>query len=852
MKTKILIAHASGEEEIAEKLAVPLRDAGYDVAHKGTVLVGDSVVAEASKLLSIGTPVVLCATVRAMGTKWARQLANAARHNTRLFVVQMEQEAAVEAIGDSEIIALHWQDGNKAISDLLKSLRTYYPVEADEDKSDLTLSQFDFAGLAMSLPICDEELQFRTIENNSNSDTRMLPIPLMGSFIIAPDAFVELQRQINDHLSRVHLYLKKQHARCWAEVESWTRTKSFSGNESDKARRYRSVFAKLCREEPQPSYNVVLVGPTGNGKTTLLNQLRNLYGCEFLDLETLSYLNAADLSSHHFDVPTYKKRFYGGDRRIIFIDAFDKILIAPTRHHLLEAAQIIQNVTRNYDAVICSYRSQISRSTSERIFSKYSVLQLGEIDARVLDAYLSSSPERQAYHSVLKSNEKLLALSRNPLLLRLLEELHQSGLDIQEITYRIEVFEILVNNWLDRDRGPTLLYREAALSLLERLAGKILESGNGQFRHEDIVQIIAEKYPKADHQYLEKVDFEIRNCTFLSLRQDDNFSFIHPMFYEYCCCRTLIGTFNKLEAGSILAIRLTEDIIDMFVEHIKISEKIEIAVLFFEELWGKQHAAHVYNLLFILPKLGRSPNSLSEREFDQIDFGLFEISFSEREINNSVFKNCDFSDVTLERVKFKNCRFVGCKFSKPRHFEALFGACEFRNADIELDDNSKPIFSYYSFIGSTISAEIKSKLKIHGGVLNNTSLKYARERKYSFVMRTANNMIDCAVLEAVIFDENTDVFSIRNCSIDEISLLSAGSLKAKSRPHFSRMALNAIAKTGSGYFRPIYSPYATKQALRGEEFSLLPPMSKTARKKMNRERHKLEQRLARESRQRQH
>ena len=47
MKTKVLIAHAKGEEELAEQLAVPIRAAGYEVAHEGTVLVGESVVAEA-------------------------------------------------------------------------------------------------------------------------------------------------------------------------------------------------------------------------------------------------------------------------------------------------------------------------------------------------------------------------------------------------------------------------------------------------------------------------------------------------------------------------------------------------------------------------------------------------------------------------------------------------------------------------------------------------------------------------------------------------------------------------------------------------------------------------------------
>ena len=121
MKIKVLIAHASGEEDAAEKLAAPIREAGYEVAHKGTVTVGDSVIAEVSKLLDGGAPVVLCGTIRAMGTKWAKQVANAARNRTRLFIVQMEQDADVETLNYGETIALYWQDPERALSDLLKA-----------------------------------------------------------------------------------------------------------------------------------------------------------------------------------------------------------------------------------------------------------------------------------------------------------------------------------------------------------------------------------------------------------------------------------------------------------------------------------------------------------------------------------------------------------------------------------------------------------------------------------------------------------------------------------------------------------------------------------------------------------
>lgn len=133
MSAKVLIAHAKGEDELAEKLAGPIRQAGYEVAHEGTILVGESVVAEASKLLAEGAPVVLCGTVRAMGTKWAKQVARAVRQNpgVRLFVVQMEEEADVETVSFDESVAQYWQDTAKAERDLVAALHRHYPPDAD-------------------------------------------------------------------------------------------------------------------------------------------------------------------------------------------------------------------------------------------------------------------------------------------------------------------------------------------------------------------------------------------------------------------------------------------------------------------------------------------------------------------------------------------------------------------------------------------------------------------------------------------------------------------------------------------------------------------------------------------------
>src|SRR5437016_3294716 len=139
MPVEVLIAHADGEEDLAEKLAEPMRAAGYLVAHRGTVLVGESVTEEASKILTTGAPVVLCGTVQALGTGWAHRLVSVARqtNGVRVFAVQMEKAAYLEQLSLDGAVARYWQDPRQAERDLLNALRKYYPPHLSQQSATL-------------------------------------------------------------------------------------------------------------------------------------------------------------------------------------------------------------------------------------------------------------------------------------------------------------------------------------------------------------------------------------------------------------------------------------------------------------------------------------------------------------------------------------------------------------------------------------------------------------------------------------------------------------------------------------------------------------------------------------------
>jgi len=105
MERKVIIAHAKGEVNEAERLEAALRAQGYDVFHRGTLYPGDSYEGEFSVNLSHEYPVVFCGTCKAAGSNWATAILYSAKSfGTRVFPVRLDKEAKLDYLFKDEVI----------------------------------------------------------------------------------------------------------------------------------------------------------------------------------------------------------------------------------------------------------------------------------------------------------------------------------------------------------------------------------------------------------------------------------------------------------------------------------------------------------------------------------------------------------------------------------------------------------------------------------------------------------------------------------------------------------------------------------------------------------------------------
>ncbi|WP_405726746.1 HEAT repeat domain-containing protein [Streptomyces sp. NBC_00028] len=262
---QILLAHADGDEAVAAEVAKPLEDAGYEVVHHGSLFVGDSLVQKASQAIAQGSPVVLCGTVRAIGTGWANFLVNAARRHqeARILALQMEENAYLDFLTLDGRIARYWQDPARAVTELLAALSEYYPTrkpagaeqrldQLEQRYRELALETCDIVDLA-NFPIGDRELITRDLL------LRSLYVSLRVTVDIPPGTDThDLDRKLQDLEAR-----RKEQGEAQDE--------DLDEEEQETGSRF-SVGERLDQ-----SKHLVVLGDPGAGKSTMLRWIATAY-----------------------------------------------------------------------------------------------------------------------------------------------------------------------------------------------------------------------------------------------------------------------------------------------------------------------------------------------------------------------------------------------------------------------------------------------------------------------------------------------------------------------------------------------------------------------------------------------
>jgi len=129
MKRTVYVVSDQRDRDCVLKVVAPLKDADFDVVHNEAVGVGDSLIGTATRHLSGGAPVVLCATRYAVAFKWARKIVEAAHaiDDSKVFVVEMVPGLDLERFSLGTVHARHYED--PSLESLIAALDAHFPKE---------------------------------------------------------------------------------------------------------------------------------------------------------------------------------------------------------------------------------------------------------------------------------------------------------------------------------------------------------------------------------------------------------------------------------------------------------------------------------------------------------------------------------------------------------------------------------------------------------------------------------------------------------------------------------------------------------------------------------------------------
>ncbi|MBE5316717.1 MAG: NACHT domain-containing protein [Xanthomonadales bacterium] len=515
----MLIVHAEGEESWAELLAEPIRKAGYEPIHYGTILVGDSFTEEASNLLAANGPLVLCGTIKAAGTGLPYRLLNAARsQRSKIFIfpVRMEANAHLEVLALGARISEYHSNPAQGVSDLLTALLARCPLDADTREMQrafdlesryraLTLCACDIVDLA-NLPEDDRHLASRELE------LRRLYVALR----------LRLEGRIDDEVGeQTLLALEAQRRAGWGAPRERQEAET----------KLVSVGERLAAAK-----RLVVLGDPGAGKSTLLRWIATAYllrlqadgdwqalpdiaslpandwlpiliRCRDLPPETVTLdsmlqhtLRKSELTEDQCDA--LKQLLRGKLERgeaLLLIDGLDEVTDPSARIRLAEQIELIHRA-HPLAPVVATSRIVGYREMGHRIRAGFEHLTVADLSHEDKDDFarrwcaLTEQPDRQQAAAAelindIHSSDRIERLTGNPMLLttmalikRKIGRLPQRRVDLYE-----KAVEVLLN-W--RSAVDTALDDREALPQLEYIAHAMCAEGIQQLREDQALDLL--------------------------------------------------------------------------------------------------------------------------------------------------------------------------------------------------------------------------------------------------------------------------------------------------------------------------------------------------------------------------
>jgi len=480
-------------------------------------------------------------------------------------------------------------------------------------------------------------------------------------------------------------------------------------SEEDITHYSRKIIDKSLYKGKNIKLKYLILGDTGAGKTTLSKSLYSKLQSKkkifliYLNLSQYFEGSILDLQdSFNSENKSLRELINNKKNIVLIIDSLDKMIPGAIYSEKISKFREIMTISSTCLVTCLFVRTHFFKDIFEENILGFNKLYLMPLSKKtILDFLKKQENLEDIFIEKLANDKKRLLFFNRPLLLNMMIETDPIKFDL--LLNTDDIIETYINQWLVRDQLYSKISFDKKKLLLSMIAIETFQNQGKNIYYSELNRIIKIRECEINEDELESFNSDLRTCSFLRRNKNDQYEFMHDIFYEHFIANYTIERMIKKDFELLSIYPIKGNILETLVRKIRLKKNERIISERLHELWfNTDNGTLLNNILDFWYELGtnilelnfqnRTFANLQLHHYDFSDSKLFRTRFhscyfsliiKSNEIDECDFIGCNFEHFEIEDICFNNCNFANCYFINSKILKASFINCNFLNINFD-------------------------------------------------------------------------------------------------------------------------------------------------------------------------
>ena len=583
---------------------------------------------------------------------------------------------------------------------------------------------------------------------------------------------------------------------------------------------------------------LLIVGDYGNGKSGLCHSL--MYSlCNDLTGNSIPfYIPLGDFASFYSkdqktilsDLVSYFQKTYKfnldekallelikKEKPIFIFDALDELSQKLDSAVANSNLKLLQGISEKNSIIVTSRHTYISGGIPTDLVNHKNAIKIEDFNrdqiTEFLELKIKKKNERDAILHRLEKDDKLREIVSKPLFLNILCDKFNEIKNLKFVNRAI-LFRILSVGWIQHDieKPSKIQLRNTSRIEINQRSSERLAITEYSTQHPvtlgKIKEIIRDEFKSQHSRMNETFDSYIRyarDATYLSVEDEDSFSFLLKPFLEYFVASRIVRDINEYDENNLfshLMLELTPEIIEFiksiieadwlikptFLHEVNIDnnsvvrsklDKSEVILRLIDEHRLDDPKPRLSNAVKILYEINQLPPRINLDDLDLTDLDAPGIMLTGASLNNTILKNADLSNSQLKKCDFTNADLSGAKLDDVNLSQSVLSNATLINSDL-----TRSNLSGSRFFKTHLENADAQRANFSGSVCEETFLNKTNFTEANLVAVDFSNAIaiETKFIRSNLVNADFNDCDLYNSELDDANIINAIFARSKRLP----------------------------------------------------------------------